>query len=167
MFNIAIEWKLRITHQKSAKIDQTGKIISSITAIEPDIIFTSNIIGIYAASPSSPSNWYQAGDFLQAYLVGFGSAGYAQGELVKIVLNRYHIHRFTKFPSIPGNNKYLISFVPKPYLKDINLKVWEYVGENQGTTLESLEASVKATHQRVITEGVSIKSLMKKLQAKI
>lgn len=167
MFNLASEWKLKIIQQRSADVDQSGKITASIPAIEPDIIFTSNIIGIYATSPSSPSNWYQAGDFLQAYLVGFGIAGYAQGELVKIVLNRYHIHRFTKFPSIPDENKYLISFVPKPYLKDINLKVWEYVGENQGTTLESLEASVKATHQRVITEGIFIKALVRKLQGKI
>lgn len=159
MFDIASEWKLRINQQRTTAT-------APIPAIEPDIIFTSNIIGIFATSPSSPSNWYAAGDFLQIYLVGFGSAGYAQGELVKIVLNRYHIHRFSKFPSILDENKYLISFVPKPYLKSINLKVWEYIGKNQGATMESLEANIKATHQRVILEGVAIKSLVKKLQEK-
>ncbi|WP_099073438.1 hypothetical protein [Nostoc linckia] len=152
MFEIASEWKLRVTEQRTATD-------SPIPAIEPDVIFTSNTIGIFAESPSAPSHWYAAGDFLQAYLVGFGSSGYAQGELVKVVLSRYQMYRFTKFPL----NEYLISFVPKPYLKDVNLKVWEYVGENQGTTLESLEASVRATHQRVITEGAVIKSLIKKL----
>jgi hypothetical protein len=161
MFEIASEWKLVISHQSSTSNE------ASIPAIEPDVIFTSNIIGIFATSSTARSNWYAAGDFLQAYLVGFGTAGYAQGELIKIVLNRYHIHRFTKFPSIPGESKYLISFAPKPYLKDISLKVWEYVGENQGTTLESLEVSVKATHQRVIAEGAAIKSLIKKLNSNL
>lgn len=160
MFSVASEWKLRVVEQRTA----TDK--APIPAIEPDLIFTSNTIGIFAESPSAPSHWYAAGDFLQAYLVGFGTAGYAQGEFVKIVLGRYHIHRFTNFPSIPGKNEYLISFAPRPYLKDVNLKVWEYVGENQGATLDSLERSIKATHQRLITEGVAIKSLIKKLHDK-
>ncbi|MEH1802143.1 MAG: hypothetical protein V7L13_23875 [Nostoc sp.] len=162
MFEIASEWKLRVSQQRSASVDE-DRIQIPLLAIEPDIVFTSNIIGIYVTSPSAPSNWYAAGELFQAYLVGFGSAGYAQGELIKIILNRYHIHRFTTFPSIPGESKYLLSFTPKPYLKDISLSVWEYVGENQGTTLESLEASVKATHQRVISEGAAIKALIKKL----
>lgn len=157
MFDVGTEWKLKVIEQRAISDNQ-----SFIPAIEPDTVFTSSIIGIFAESPSAPSHWYAAGDFLQAYLVGFGSAGYAQGELIKVVLSRYQIYRFTKFPV----NDYLISFTPKHYLKDITLKVWEYVGSNQGTTLESLEASVRATHQRVITEGVAIKSLIKKLHNK-
>lgn len=161
MFEIASEWKLRVSQQKTIVANQTF-----ISAIEPDIIFTSNTIGIQITSPSAPNHWYAAGEFLQIYLVGFGTAGYAQGESIETVLNRHHIHRFTKFPVIPGKDKYLVSFVPKPYLKDITLKVWEYAGTNQGITLESLDASVKAIHQRVIVEGTAIKSLLKKIQEK-
>jgi hypothetical protein len=157
MFEIASEWKLRVNQQRTAIAN------ASIPAIEPDTVFNSNTIGIYITSPSAPSNWYATGEFFQVYLVGFGTARYAQGESVKVTLNRHHIHRFTSLPFIPDDNKYLISFAPKAYLKDVSLKVWEYVG-NQGTTLESLEANVKATHQRVVSESTTIKALINKLK---
>ncbi|MEH2172199.1 hypothetical protein [Nostoc sp.] len=154
MFQLASEWKQIINEYRFNEK-------ASIPAIEPKINFTSNIIGIFATSPSSPSNWYSAGDFLQIYQVGFGTAGYAQGEFLRVTLNRYQVHRFNKLPS--DENKYLISFIPKFYLKDIDLKVWEYIG-NQGASLDSLEASIKAVHQRVISETASIKALLMKLQ---
>jgi hypothetical protein len=163
MFEVATEWIQRVNQSRRATVDTNGKITASIQAIEPDVVFTKNTIGIYVTSASSPPNWYSAGDLLQAYLVGFGTAGYAQGEYIKVVLNRYHIHRFTKFPSIQGDSKYLISFVPKTYLKDVTIKVWEYAGENQGTTLEDLETQVKAVYQKVSSESSSIKALLKKL----
>ncbi|WP_375501661.1 hypothetical protein [uncultured Nostoc sp.] len=152
MFKIASEWKLIVNEYRANEK-------AFIPAIEPGINFTSNIIGIFATSPSSPSSWYSAGDFLQLYQVGFGTHGYAQGEFLKIILNRYQIHKFNKISSI--ENKYLISFLPKFYLKNIDLKVWEYVGD-EGATLETLETSIKATHQRIVSEAVIIKALLEK-----
>ncbi|MBW4425318.1 MAG: hypothetical protein KME50_12930 [Nostoc desertorum CM1-VF14] len=157
MFDIASEWKQIINEYR---IDEKA----SIPAIEPRINFTSSIIGIFATSSTSPTTWYSAGELLQLYPVGFGASGYAQGDYLKIVLNRYQVHKFSKIPF--NSNKYLISFAPKFYLKDISLKVWEYVGK-EPPTLESLETSIKATHQRVIAESVAIKTLLNKIQNKI
>lgn len=153
MFQNASEWKLIVNEYRANEK-------AFIPAIEPGVNFTSNIIGIFATSSLSPVDWYSAGDFLQLHRVGFGTSGYAQGGFLKIILNRYQIHRFNKISS--NENSYLISFLPKFYLKNIDLKVWEYVG-NEGATLEVLETSIKATHQRIVSEAAIIRSLLEKL----
>ncbi|MEH2170792.1 MAG: hypothetical protein V7K41_29905, partial [Nostoc sp.] len=89
MFKIASEWKLIVNEFRANEK-------ASIPAIEPKINFTSNIIGIFATSSTSPSHWYSAGDLLQLYQVGFGVSGYAQTAFLKIILNCYQVHRFNK-----------------------------------------------------------------------
>jgi hypothetical protein len=153
MLSFASEWKQIINESRTNEK-------AFIPAIEPRINLTSSIIGIYATSASSPNSWHFAGELLQIYTVGFGVTGYAQADYLKIILNRYQIHKFNRIPF--NNNKYLISFVPKSYLKDISLKVWEYVGD-QGATLESLQTNLNATRQRLLSESTAIKSLIKKL----
>lgn len=154
MLKNASEWKLVVNEYRTSRE-------ASLPAIEPGINFTSNIIGTFVTSSLAPSSWYTAGDFLQLYQTGFGAVGHAQAKSFKIILNRYQIHRFDNFSF--NESKYLISFVPKFYLQDINLKVWEYVG-HAGATLESLESNVKAVHQRLISESVSVKLLLKRIE---
>jgi hypothetical protein len=158
MLKTASEWKLIVNESRA---NDKG----SIPAIEPKINFTSSVIGIFATSSLSPADWYSAGDFLQLYQVGFGTSGYAQAGYFKVILNRYQIYKFNKILS--NENNYLISFLPKFYLKNINLKVWEYVGQQQETTLEDLKVSINSMHQRLISEATTIQFLINKLQTKM
>lgn len=87
-------------------------------------MFVSQILSVYVTSLSAPSWWYAAGDFYQAFIVPFGDSGAAQGELTKLVLNRYTIINFQKFPM---DSPYLVSYSPKYYFKDVTLQVWEKV----------------------------------------
>ncbi|MEH1956824.1 hypothetical protein [Nostoc sp.] len=161
MYTISSEWIQRVNTSRNATVDSKGKITTPITAIEPDILFTHNTIAIYATSLKAPSNWYKAGNLYQAFFVPFGTAGHAQGESISVMLNRYTIHRFTVFPDT-GDTKYVISFAPQTYLKDIKLQVWEYTGINQGATLDSLETLAKANLQRSAGLQTSINKLLKK-----
>ncbi|MEH2187179.1 MAG: hypothetical protein V7K64_13560 [Nostoc sp.] len=159
MYSNSIDWKLVVNQSRTAVV----KINKSqpISAIEPDIVFTHNTIAIYATSNTAKPNWYKAGNLYQAFPVPFGTAGAAQGESIGVVLNRYTIHRFTVFPDT-GDTKYVISFAPQTYLKDIKLQVWEYTGINQGATLDSLETLAKANLQRSAGLQTSINKLLKK-----
>ncbi|MEH1799396.1 MAG: hypothetical protein V7L13_09535 [Nostoc sp.] len=159
MYSNSIDWKLVINQSRTAVVKVNKS--QPISAIEPDIVFTHNTIAIYATSITAKPNWYKAGNLYQAFTVPFGTAGAAQGESISVVLNRYTIHRFTVFPDM-GDTKYVISFAPQTYLKDIKLQVWEYTGINQGATLDSLETLAKANLQRSAGLQTSINKLLKK-----
>ncbi|HYW20320.1 MAG TPA: hypothetical protein VE956_13620 [Nodularia sp. (in: cyanobacteria)] len=148
-------------------LDVNGKIKTKIGVIEPNTQFFSRTIGVLISSQSANPNWYAAGELFQAYLVSFGSAGYAEGESIRTTLNRYRIYKFNEFPFIDGQTRYLLSFSPKYYLKDIRLEVWEYMGINTGVSNEDLESSVKQVQSRVIQEAASIKQLLNKINNKL
>ncbi|WP_138500965.1 hypothetical protein [Nostoc sp. PA-18-2419] len=160
MYDIASEWKQIINVSRKAILDNNGKALP-MQPIEPDVVLTHNTIAFILTSESANPNWYKAGYLYQAFFVPFGTAGAAQGEQIKVVLNRYTIHRFTTFPSV-NENKYLLSYSPERYYKDVRLQVWEYIGTNQGATLDSLETLVKTDLQR----SASIQALLNKLSKK-
>ncbi|QKQ76458.1 hypothetical protein [Nostoc sp. TCL240-02] len=146
MYDIASEWKQVINVSRKAVKNVNGKYLP-IAPIEPDTVLTHNTIALYLTSESANPNWYKAGYLYQAFFIPFGTAGAAQGEQIKVILNRYMIHRFTTFPDI--ENKYVLSYSPESYYKDVKLQVWEYVGTNQGATLDSLQTTQKATLAKV------------------
>jgi hypothetical protein len=159
MYTIASEWKQVININRVASKD--GDRYRPIPAIEPDVVFTHNTIAFIVSSTTAKPNWYNGGDLFQAFLVPFGTAGAAQGEKVRVVFNRYIIHRFTTFPSTP-DNQYVLSFSPPRYFRDVRLQVWQYIGENQGATLDSLETLAKAELQRSAGIQTSINKLLKR-----
>jgi hypothetical protein len=159
MYTIASEWKQIINVSRKAVI-KAGKALP-IAAIEPDTVLTHNTIALIITSTTANPAWYKAGNLYQAFFVPFGSAGAAQGEQLRITFNRYIIHRFTIFPAT-DENKYVLSYVPESYFKDVRLQVWEYVGTNQGATLDGLEALVQANLQRSAGIQTSINKLLKK-----
>lgn len=161
-YSISSDWVLKVNTQRTAQISN-GRY-QPIPAIEPDTQFTKSTIGIYINSPSASPSWYAAGEILQAWIVPFGEAGAAQGESIRAVLNRYMVHRFTVFP-FADESRYLLSIVPKQYLRDISVKVWEFQG-NDGETPETLAKSIKAVHQRVIAEATATKALINKVLKK-
>ncbi|MEH2195675.1 MAG: hypothetical protein V7K98_23955 [Nostoc sp.] len=160
MYSIGAEWLLRVNRTNNATFAD-GKITKAIDPIEPDVVFTHSTIGIYVVCPSGKETWYRAGDLYQAFTVPFGVAGAAQGESLRLVLNRYTIHRFTTFPSLEGN-KYVISFSPMWYFPDVKIQIWEYVGTNQGATLDSLAASEKQQLQRTAALQTSVNKLLRR-----
>lgn len=161
MFEIGNGWIKKFSLSRSAKLDEDGKIIDPIKPIEPDSIFTKPIVGIYASSSSAPRHWYAAGDLLQAYIVPFGSAGYAQGDLQKCVLWRHHIFNFSSLP-YTSDTRYLLSFVPRYYLPDITISAWEYIGTNQPVSNNELKTLLLRTNA---TQTQSL-SLLKKIMQK-
>ena len=160
MYDVASEWK-QVINVKRTAVQRDGKYLP-IGAIEPDVLLTHSTIGLIVTSDSANPNWYRAGSLFQAYLVPFGTAGAAQGERVRVTLNRYTIHRFTVFPSIESN-QYVLSYVPENYFRDVRLQVWEYIGVNQGATLDSLQALQRQSLQRL----AGIKTSINQLTAKI
>lgn len=167
MYTNSSEWVLKFNRQGAATINDKGNIETPILAIEPDVQFTKNTIGIYCTSESAPANWHAAGELYQAFLTGFGNAGFAQGESIRCILNRYVIHRFTVFPNISTDNKYLLSFSSKFWHKDISIKVWEYIGTNQGVTNEELDLGLKQINSQVIKQSASTKVLLDKIYNKL
>ncbi|WP_445628422.1 hypothetical protein [Nostoc sp. DSM 114167] len=147
MYDIASEWKQIVNVSRTAQIGDNGKP-RPIEPIEPDVVLTHNTIAIYLTSNTANPNWYKAGYLYQAFPVPFGTAGAAQGEQLRVILNRYIIHRFTTFPSV-GDTKYLLSYSPESYYRDVKLQVWEYIGTSQGATLDTLEKQNKATLSKV------------------
>ncbi|HYX16482.1 MAG TPA: hypothetical protein VE944_19365 [Nostoc sp.] len=159
MYSIASEWKQVINTSRTA-IVKAGKTLP-IAAIEPDAVLTHNTIAVYITSTTANPKWYKAGNLYQAFFVPFGTAGAAQGEQLRIVLNRYIIYRFTTFPSLDGN-KYVLSYVPESYFKDVKLQVWEYIGTSQGATLDSLDKTAKV----VLAKSTSLSAQVAKLLLK-
>jgi hypothetical protein len=165
MFDLSTEWILKINTSRQATKDTSGSY-QPIQAIEPDVLFTKPIIGVHITSPSAPSNWYSAGELLQVFLVGFGK-GEAESENHRIVLNRYQIIRFTEFPFYSGDTRYLLSFAPRSYLRDIQAKIWEYQGTIQGTTPEDLQASLSSSTQQLLASQSSIKEIANRILQRI
>lgn len=165
MFDLSTQWQLKISTSRQAGKDTSGNY-QPIKAIEPDVIFLKPIIGVHIVSPSAPSNWYSAGELLQVFLVGFGK-GEAEGENHRIILNRYQIIRFTEFPFYSGQTKYLLSFAPRYYLRDIQIRIWEYQGTEQGVSPEDLQASLNNTKQQLLASQNSIKEIQNKILQKL
>jgi hypothetical protein len=171
MYEISSDWIRSVDETRQATTDKDGEIITPCGVIEPDHLFSSRTIGIYASSASSDPNWYRAGTLYQAHLVGFGQ-GYAQGEEVRLVLNRYRIYNFTQSPYLEGESRYLISFVPirgreKAYLKDIRLQIWEYRGTSQGVSNEDLLTqihSIGSQIRKVSSQNNSIEEAVRRLK---
>lgn len=157
MYSIASEWKQVINISRTA-IVKAGKSLP-IAAIEPDIVLTHGTIAFIVTSQTAKPTWYKAGNLYQAFFVPFGTAGAAQGEQVRVTYNRYIIHRFTTFPSLEGN-KYVLSYVPESYFKDVRLQVWEYIGTSQGATLDSLEKTAKATLAKTTSISTQVAKLL-------
>ncbi|MEH1821933.1 MAG: hypothetical protein V7L31_23110 [Nostoc sp.] len=162
MYSNSNDWVKSIDTTRRATLDANGKITNPIGSIEPDVQFTHNTIGIYTESDSAPLHWFKAGTLLQGFPVPFGSAGFAEGEEFRVILRRYMVYRFTKFPNI-GETKYLISFTPQWYIQDIHLQVWQYIGTNDGATLDSLAA----LSQQEIAQTVKLQSSVNKVQTSI
>jgi hypothetical protein len=162
MYTNSVDWIKRIDTTRQAVVNAKGVVTTPISAIEPDIVFTNNTLGLFAVSESANPSWYKAGNLFQAFLVPFGTAGYAQGDALPLILNRYQIHRFNQFPSI--QTQYVVSFQAQPYLKDIKLQVWEYVGVNQGATLDSLAALAQQEIAQINKVNTSVHKLLNKKQ---
>lgn len=163
MYNLSTDWVQRINVSRQATLDDKNKIAVPIQPIETDAVFFNQTIGVYVTSQSAKPTWTASGELYQALEVGFGAAGYALAESLRPTLNRYRIYRFSRFPFIPDESRFLLSFTPEEYLRDVRLQVWEYVGTNQGSSNESLQKSINAAHQRVI----NVQELVNKINKKI
>jgi hypothetical protein len=171
MYKLSSDWSQSVDETRQATLNKDGEIVTPCGVIEPDHLFKSRTIGIYATSASSNPNWYRAGTLYQAHLVGFGQ-GYAQGEEVRIVLNRYRIYNFIQSPYLEGESRYLISFVPargreKAYLKDIRLQIWEYRGTNQSVSNEKLLTqihSIGSQIRKVSSQNNAIEEAIRRLR---
>lgn len=163
-YTLSTDWVKRVDQSRQAILDDDGKFVKRVGVIEPDFQFTSRTIGIFANSQSVNPNWYRAGVCFQAFLVGFGE-GFAQGEEIKLVLNRYRVYNFTQFPFLEGETRYLLSFVPVNYLKDVRLQVWEYNGTNQSISNEDLQTSIQAVGQKVSKAQSTINAAQELLKA--
>lgn len=162
MYSGGNDWVKSIDTTRHATLDANGKITQAIGSIEPDVVFTQNTIGIFVDSDTAPTSWFKAGVLLQGFPVPFGSAGFAEGEEFRVILRRYMVYRFTKYPNI-GETKYLISFTPQWYIQDVRLQVWQYIGTNQGATLDSLAA----LSQQDIAQTVKLQTSVNKLQTSV
>ncbi|MEH1777690.1 MAG: hypothetical protein V7L26_00765 [Nostoc sp.] len=156
------DWVKSIDTVRKATLDANGKITQAIGSIEPDVTFTKNTIGIFVDSDTANLNWFKAGVLLQGFPVPFGEAGFAEGEEFRVILRRYMIYRFTKYPNI-GQTKYLISFTPQWYIQDVRLQIWQYTGTNQGATLDSLAE----LNQQEIAQTTKLQTSVNKLQTSI
>lgn len=161
MYSVADYWQLRVNENRVAKFDD-GKPLP-IEAIEPDVVFTKSTIGVLVTTTNGKQSWYKGGELLQVFEAGFSLKGFAQGEKIKLVLNRNHTHRFTIFPQLGADSRYLISYVPPFYYPDVRIRVWEYVGVNQGATLDSLAQLQKQSIQKINGLRTSINALTKKV----
>ncbi|MEH2130130.1 MAG: hypothetical protein V7K86_05625 [Nostoc sp.] len=162
MYSGGNDWVRSIDVTRTATLDANGKITTTIGSIEPDVTFTQNTIGVLVESASANPNWFKAGTLFQGFPVPFGSAGFAEGEEFRVILRRYMIYRFTKYPDI-GQTKYLISFTPQWYIKDVRLQIWQYIGTNQGATLDSLAA----LSQQEIAQTAKLQASVNKVQTSI
>jgi hypothetical protein len=162
MYNLSTDWAERINISRQATFDDKNKIVVPIQPIESDAVFFNQTIGVYITSQSAKVTWKASGELYQALEVGFGTAGYALAESIRPTLNRYRMYRFDRFPFLPGETRYLLSFTPEDYLRDVRLQVWEYIGTNQGSTNESLQKSINAVHQRVINTQEILNKINKK-----
>lgn len=162
MYNSGRDWVKSIDTVRNATLDANGKITQAIGSIEPDVVFTQNTIGIFVDSVSANLNWFKAGVLLQGFPVPFGTAGFAEGEEFRVILRRYMVHRFTIYPNIVGETKYLISFTPQWYIKDVRLQIWQYIGTNQGATLDSLSALSQQEIAQTTKLQTSINKLLNK-----
>ncbi|MHC5614107.1 MAG: hypothetical protein ACYTXA_24710 [Nostoc sp.] len=161
MYSLSSDWVKSVDINRRATLDANEKITEAIGSIEPDVTFTHNTIGVYVSSATASPNWFKAGTLLQGFPIAFGSAGYAEGEEFRVILYRYMVYRFTKFPDI-GETKYLLSFTPQWYIKDVHLQIWQYTGTNQGATLDSLTALVNKEVGLTTKLQTSINKLLKK-----
>jgi hypothetical protein len=170
MYDLSSDWVLKFSTSRTAKPDPKNRLgFAPIPPIEPDAAFTKRTIGIYATSVSANPNWYPIGYLMQGYLVGFGTTGYAEGETIKIILNRYKIHQFNEIPHINGETIYRLSFSPLYYYKDVNIKVWEYIGTNQGVSNEDLKKAVRANTQllnNVLVRQTQAREILNKIKQK-
>jgi hypothetical protein len=169
MYELSSDWSQSVDETRQAVL-KDGEIVTPCGVIEPDHLFKSRTIGIYVSSVSADPNWYRAGTLYQAHLVGFGQ-GYAQGEEVRLVLNRYRIYNFTQSPFLERESRYLISFVPargeKAYLKDVRLRIWEYQGTNQSVSNEDLLTqihSIGSQVRKVSSQNNAIEDLVRRLK---
>ena len=161
MYSSGNDWVKSVDVTRHATLDDKGKITLAIGSIEPDVTFTQNTIGVYVSSFTASPNWFKAGTMFQGFPIPFGSAGFAEGEEFRVILHRYMIYRFTKYPDI-GQIRYLLSFTPQWYIRDVHLQVWQYTGTNQGATLDSLTALVNKEVGLTTKLQTSINKLLKK-----
>ncbi|MCW5316170.1 hypothetical protein GTQ43_20830 [Nostoc sp. KVJ3] len=158
-YGVSTDWRLMVDTSRRSALDTEGKQLA-IPPIEPDVLFTFNTIGIYVSSESAKPTWYRAGNLYQAQFVPFGSAGYAEADAFPVILNRYQIHRFTQLPDI--ETSYLISFTPQFYITDIRLQLWQYIGTNQGATLDSILGATQQGIQQTKKAQTSLNQLLKR-----
>jgi len=161
MYALGSDWKLRIDEARTSKANQ-GEL-PNIPAIEPDVVFTKNTIGFLVTTVNGKQRWYRGGELLQVFESAISPVGFSQGERIECVLNRNHAHRFTTFPQLGGDSRYLISYVPPPWYPDVRIRVWEYVGGNEGATLDSLAQLQKQTIQKINGLRTSVNALTKKV----
>lgn len=162
MYSNSSEWVLKVNVSRLAQRNDNGGVIP-LLAIEPDTVFTRRTIAVYANSDQGSRQWIRAGELLQIFLTGFGE-GYAQGEWRSLILNRYTIHKFDVIPTIGADLPYLMSFVPKRWLPDITLKIWEYTGTNQGVTPEDLDMGIKQNQSRIRAESSAIRQILRRIE---
>ena len=146
MFEIGNDWKFKFHRESKARLNNLGRIEQPIAPIEPDIVFTKNIICFHATAKEYDVRWVAVGSLMQAYLVPIGSAGYAQGDEKFIRLHRYHIFQFNNLPWYPSESRYVLSFAPKRWMIDIAITAWEYHGRD-GVSNEELLNNIQAVHQ--------------------
>ncbi|OYE02141.1 hypothetical protein [Nostoc sp. 'Peltigera membranacea cyanobiont' 232] len=161
-YGVSTDWKLMVDTSRRSATDANGGLIS-IPPIEPDVLFTFNTIGIYVSSATARPTWYRAGNLYQSQFVPFGSAGYAEADAFPAILNRYQIHRFTQLPDIEVS--YLISFTPQFYISDIRLQLWQYIGTNQGATLDNILTATQQGIQQTKKAQTSLNQLLKRVKA--
>jgi hypothetical protein len=160
------EWILKFSRTAKAATDRYDRIIKPIQPIEPDAVFTNKIVGVYVSSSSASKRWYFGGKLYQAFIVPFGTAGYAQGAEKKITLWRHHIFNFTELPFSTTEYKYLLSFDPPNWFKDVNIFCWEYQGINQGKSNEEIFDIAVLNLRQSQKNQASINALAKKIKDK-
>jgi len=114
-----------------------------IPAFEVPFLFTSRTIVIRPLSRKGRPTWRFAGSLAQRFQVGSGGAVSAlptvDADVYRLRLNRTKLITFEEYKS-----DYQVVFEPFYWMKDIELKIWEYVGP-----VRTLRESVEEIRARV------------------
>ena len=89
------------------------------------ILFDNPVVAIYAHSSKAPSHWQFAGKLIQRVAVGLliGGNNEAIQETRTVRLNSIQVFILPQYTST-----YQLNFRVAKWLKDIELKVWRYIG---------------------------------------
>ena len=108
-----------------------------IPAFEIPFLFDKHIIAVRCLSTSAKATWRFAGTLSQRFRAGTGGSTsplpILDAEILSLRLNRSRLVVFKQY-----TQQYELLFESPPWIKDMRLSIWQYIGEQSDSTEDLL-----------------------------